>query len=671
MKQTLILLALLVGGAAVAFGQQSAKSKSKERNREKDSPGQVVRVLNAKYLNSPNTDYSPAFYQNGIVYVSSRKKSGPVDAKSQETYSQLYFAPFDPNGDPANPQSFSLEINSSLHEGPVTFSRDYKTMFFTRNNMHKGVQKAAGDGKVRLKIYEAQKGPIDWGEVRELPFNADTFSCVHPSLSPDGKRLYFSSDMPGGVGGFDLYVSERGANGGWKKPMNLGPRVNSVGNDVFPFIHGSGTLFFSSNGYESSKGLDMYFVDVEENGDTVVVSLGEPFNSKEDDLGIILNDDGTRGFFASDRKNGLGKDDIFSFTIEKGIEGVGRPEAVAVNILVTDAQTGKPIQGAEIRILQPSEDGFVSNQEAFYNTDLLPDPLKPNVLTLELVPKNAQDMGRPDLYTNAVGEARHEFMRYRSYLLLVNMNGYQTAQKLFTLEENSNPGVIAVKLADAPVCHRANGVVATVQFGTRIANATLTFMHKSSGRKETFRTNLNGEYDVCLPLAGEYVLQVDRPGFKPETVTLEAAAAGAQFNDIRLRPTELVAGNEEKEAQPLKPGSVVVMDNIRYEANKTTLNESAVRHLNAVYELLTRYPDMSIELIVHTDTRGDAGKNMQLSKERAENAKTYLEYRGIAGNRIKATGKGETQPRNHCTEGVACSEEEHAVNSRMEVVVLK
>jgi outer membrane protein OmpA-like peptidoglycan-associated protein len=112
------------------------------------------------------------------------------------------------------------------------------------------------------------------------------------------------------------------------------------------------------------------------------------------------------------------------------------------------------------------------------------------------------------------------------------------------------------------------------------------------------------------------------------------------------------------------------MDKINYEYNQSTLNQSAVRHLDAVYELLNRYPNMSIELIVHTDTRGDAAKNLTLSQVRAANAKTYLEYRGINGKRIKTTGKGESKPRNRCLDGVECSETEHAVNSRMEIVVL-
>jgi outer membrane protein OmpA-like peptidoglycan-associated protein len=649
--------------------QQSGKSKSRERNREKDGVPQVVRIQNAKFLNSPNTDYGPTYYQNGLVYVSSRQKSGPVDAKTKETFHQLYFAPFDPNGDPANPQSFSLEINSGLHEGPVTFSRDFKTMYFTRNNMHKGSPKADEKGVTRLKVYEAKKGVLDWGELKELSFNADGYSCAYPSLSVDGQRLYFASDMPGGFGGFDLYVSEKQAGGFWGTPVNLGARINTAGNDFFPFIHSSGTLFFSSDGFQDSQGLDMYFVDITDR-DTTVVSLGEPFNSKEDDLGFIMNDEGNRGFFASSRKSGLGKDDIFAFTIEQGIAGVSKPAAVPVDIMVTDARTGKPLQGAEIRILRPSADGFVSNQDAYYNIDLLPDPLRPNILTMQLVPKDADEMRRADLLTNADGIARHEFMLYQSHLLLVNLDGYQTAQRVLTLEEGTQAEQVAIVLFDAPVCHRVSGVVSTDQFGTRLANATLVFIHSVSGRRETFRTNLNGEFDVCLPLEGDYLVKVERAGFLPESFTMAVMPSAPVYRDIRLRPTVLTTDAETPQATPMQPGSIIVMDKIVYERNKVTLNESAVRHLNGVFDLMKRYPKLSIELIVHTDTRGEAVRNLELSQERADNAKTYLEYRGIEPGRIKAIGKGETQPRNHCLEGIPCSDEDHAVNARVEMKVV-
>lgn len=669
-KLILAFSALMLFVAAPALAQQSSKSKSKDRFREKDDANNIIRLRNATALNSNGTDYSPVFYKDdGIVYVSSRQKNGPQDKKTKETFFELYYSPFDPNKEPATPQKFSLEINSSLHEGPVTFDREAKTMFFTRNNMHKGVQKADNRGIVRLKIYQADRGPVDWQNLRELPFNSDDYSCLHPSLSIDGEHLYFASDMPGGFGGFDLYRSDKDPGGAWGTPVNLGPDVNSDKNELFPFIHEGGTLFFASDGHNTLGGLDLFFVDQTADGQTAVVNLGEPFNSKEDDLGFILNSDGTRGFLSSSRAGGYGKDDVYSFTIEKGIKGVEKPVAQPVQILVTDARTGQPIQGASIHILKQTEGGFAgSSDQSFYNVDLMPIQDRPNALNFQLVRKNASDLGKPDLLTNAVGEARSDFLRYRTYLLLANFEGFQTSEKFYSMDEDGT-GIVRIAMSPAPTCYHAGGIVGTETFGTRIANANLRFIHKVSGHIELVRTNQNGQYDLCLPLEGDYLVQVDRDGFKPDNFSATVVKGQVAFNEIRLRPAEV--GLDAEATLPLaaglKPGTVIVMDKIKYEQNKATLNQTAVRHLDALYDLMVRYPEMEIDLVSHTDTRGDANANLELSTERAKNAKTYLIYRGIADKRINAIGKGGTEPRNQCAQGVTCSDAEHLINVRTEI----
>lgn len=167
------------------------------------------------------------------------------------------------------------------------------------------------------------------------------------------------------------------------------------------------------------------------------------------------------------------------------------------------------------------------------------------------------------------------------------------------------------------------------------------------------------------------MVQIDREGFLPENYSLTTQPGQKAFNEVRMRPTEV--GVKEEELLPLasgiKTGSVMVMDRIRFEEGKATLNQSAIRHLDALYELMMRYPEMEVELTVHTDARGDAADNMAISAERAKNCKTYLTYRGIAEKRIQAAGKGETEIRNRCTEGVECPEEEHKHNQRIEIKV--
>ncbi|MEO6760330.1 MAG: OmpA family protein, partial [Saprospiraceae bacterium] len=584
------------------------------------------------------------------------------------------FAPFDPNGNPATPQDFSLNLNSTKNEGPVTFSRDFKTIYYTQNNNRNGVSKAGKDGQVHLKIYWAKAGKRDWEPQGEMPFCSDDYSCLTPSMSIDGKRMYFASDMAGGFGSYDIYYVEKSEFGNWGSPVNLGAGINTDKNDMSPCVTQAGTLFFASAGHNSLGGRDLFYANAAGDGFGDVVNLNSPFNTEADEASIIVDFDGKRGFFVSERERGYGKADIYSFTINKGIEGVEKPKVIPAEIVVINAKTGEPLQGAAIHILQPSEDGFRSGQDNYYTLDLLPVQDQKNALSLQLVRKGADDMGNPDLLTNLNGQASTDFARYRNYFLLVSLDGFQTAERLIAADSKES-GQLKFLLKEAPVCLRASGIISTDKFGTRVANATLKFVHKSTGYVETVRTNLNGQYDACLSLEGQYIAYVERERFKPENFQFTAQRDKPDFEEVRLRPLDTEVAATVEDVMPLsnglRAGSVLVMDKIFYEYNKATLNYGAVQRLDALFDLMKRYPEMEIELVVHTDTRGDAKLNQELTDKRAENAKTYLVYRGVAENRIKAYGRGETEPRNKCTEGVECSDEQHAENNRIEVKIQK
>ena len=657
-----------------AYAQQSSKSKSKDRFREKSAPGRV-QIRNAAIINGPGNESSPAYYDDGIVFASNSGKTGPSDKRYLDRpSSDLFFALLDGNEEPMVRSEFSKDINSSLNEGQATFSRDKKTMYFTRNNNKNGVQKADANGKVRMKIYEARLNKYYWEDnVGELPFNDDNYACMHPCLSTDGTKLYFSSDMPGGYGGYDLYVSEKTGRT-WGPPVNLGPEINTDKNDVYPFISFSGkTLFFTSGGHNTLGGLDLFYINLDKKEDGAV-NLDAPFNTPNDDLAIIMNEDGTKGFFVSDRPGGHGNNDLYTFSIESGIEGVEKPVTNRVQIMVTDARTGQPIPKAAIRILKPSDDGFISAQNDFYDVDLTPTPESPNSLSLRLIRKNADALGNPDNYTNGSGVAYADFMMYRSYLILASYDGYQTSERLYSVEPDKG-GIVSLALFEEAVCHRTAGIVSTDKFGTRIAGATLVFIHKESNQQVTAHSDENGEYDICLPLEGEYLMQVKREGFRTQNLNLTAVRSKSVNTTVRMSPVDINAADAEKAeallARPLQDGYLITMDKIRFEPGKSTLNQSAVRHLDALIELMQRYPEMEIDLTVHTDSRGDAKANLALSNERAQNAKTYLLYKGIEENRVFAIGKGEMQVRNRCVDGVQCSDLEHEANNRIEVRVRK
>ncbi|MBL7829209.1 MAG: OmpA family protein [Saprospiraceae bacterium] len=677
MNRNLIFTLFILLTAFGLSAQSSSKSKSKERFREKDDRRFPVRVENANILNLAGTDYAPAYYDNGIIFVSSRSKRGPRDERTKEPFSEHFLSSFDALGKLLPPAKFEFNVlkKSDFHEGAVTFSHDYQTAYISRNNNTDGVIKANKNGRSTQKIYQCEYGFPDWSKPVELPFNSDDYSCMYPSLSPDRKWLYFASDMPGGYGGYDIYAVERKADG-WGAPVNLGPAINTEKQELFPYMSFFNTLFFSSNGHEKNLGgMDIYFVNnpMSNPVEVEVVNMGEPFNSASNDHSFIIDDSGHSGYFASDRPEvGYGKDDIYQFFASSGIEGTGKPEVNAARISVIDKKTGNPLQGAEIRVLQPTDDGFISGGSDFYSLDLVPRQDDPSQLTLTLVRKGAGELGKADLLSNAEGGALTEFTRYKQYLVIVTAKGY-TAKEHFIFVDTEKDLNLDFKLTETPPCLRAGGIVLSTNYGTRIANATIRLVHRATGYSETVRTTWSGEFDACLANDGDYVAYVDRAGFKQENYRLNISKDATAFQEVRLRPIadNISIEDEMPLANGLTEGSTLVLDKVFYEYNKSTLNQGAIRHLDALLEIMKRYPEMEIELISHTDTRGDARLNMELTEERSKNAKIYLVYKGIEEKRITTKGMGETQPRNHCKEGVECSDEEHQQNNRLEVVVRK
>ena len=217
------------------------------------------------------------------------------------------------------PEEFSKDLNTKYHEGPVTFSADGSRVIFTRNNYNEGKSRKSSDNVTKLKLYTAELRDGGWANVQELPFNSDEYSSGHPALSRDGKSLYFVSDRPGGRGGTDVYVA-RFDGGTWSQPLNLGPQINTKGDEMFPFVDENDVLYFASSGQPGSLGgLDIYYTSLNGRGNSQVYHLEAPINSKADDFGLIADAGRSIGYFSSNRLNG--DDDIFRFFRESSLYG--------------------------------------------------------------------------------------------------------------------------------------------------------------------------------------------------------------------------------------------------------------------------------------------------------------------------------------------------------------
>ena len=271
-------------------------------------------------INSGKSDFGPNFYSdNEIIFSSSEDATGSKNYDwSNEPFLDLFVAEIDSLGELVDKERIGGEVNTKYHESSATISKDGKTMYFTRNNYFNGKLKRSRDNEVKLKVYKATKNDNNsWGSIKELPFNGNDFSVAHPALSPDGKKLYFSSDMPGTFGKSDIWFVYIYDNEEYSQPINLGPNVNTEFRESFPFIDDSFNLFYSSDGKMGLGGFDVFSSKLNSRGfPSKTQNLGIPLNSPFDDFGFVFKNQLGFGYFSSNRSgpNGSSSDQVYRIT---------------------------------------------------------------------------------------------------------------------------------------------------------------------------------------------------------------------------------------------------------------------------------------------------------------------------------------------------------------------
>lgn len=260
-------------------------------------------------------DFGIAYYGDKVVFSSFRNRDNPLYSWNNQPYLDLYQADVTEDKRLVNIRPFSEEINTNTHESDATFSKDGKTMYFSRTNQERV---AIGEELVAtVKLYRAELINGKWDHITELPFSSDLYSTQHPVLSPDDTRLYFSSDMPGTLGSFDIFYvdiirsTEGYVDDNYGTPVNLGKTINTLHREQFPFVGEEGILYFASDGHQGMGGLDLFVSRKYNNTYSKPLNLGETINSEMDDFGFILDEQDDTGYFASNRS---GYDSLYFFT---------------------------------------------------------------------------------------------------------------------------------------------------------------------------------------------------------------------------------------------------------------------------------------------------------------------------------------------------------------------
>lgn len=600
-------------------------------------------------INSRQADFSPMYYKSGIVFVSARDESGIVKRVfqwNQTPFLDLYLAPdtsalkggrvmaaaksgaailgANQNSTSAGLPSveaedtyvqpltkaeiFSKTLNTKYHEGPASFFKDYSKIVFTRNNYNKGKTGKGSDKIVKLKLYLADQKGKDWGNVKELPFNSNDYSCGHPALSADDSKLYFVSDMPGGYGGTDIYVVEY--NGGqWGTPVNLGKEINTEGNEMFPYIDGSGNIYFASDGHEGLGGLDVFFAELKDGiAYKGVENLGAPVNSEKDDFGLITDAQRLNGYFSSNRSRTSGSDDnIYSF----------RRICRQMNIFVFDAKTNTPIEGADVRVLKNSA-----------NQDLQQTGLDGNV-KLCISPN-----------------ADYEFKALKE--------GYASNSVRFsTLTQSAKPNMSVSIYLEKTENTIIRGTVKREATQQPEAGVKVTIRDEKSRSERSTLTGSDGGYEFEVDPKGDYTIKAEKNKMAP--------------NKSQLGKQKKSKGKTiENDFSMYGEGDVFRLEEIYYDTDKFFIRADAASELDKVVSLLKKYPTMSIELRSFTDSRSNDTYNQRLSERRARAAYDYIIRKGVEPDRLTSNGYGENELVNDCGNGANCNDDQHQLNRRTE-----
>jgi outer membrane protein OmpA-like peptidoglycan-associated protein/tetratricopeptide (TPR) repeat protein len=579
-----------------------------------DSASATVRKLP---LNSAEADLGACVMNNLLVFSSARGEGvggHRTYSWDAEPFLNLYTAEL--KGESAeNPLVMRQHVNSRYHDGTVSFDSLAQRLYFTRNNYFYGTVTKSERGELNLGIYftdivKGEYGQPEWGNIVPFEHNEPNSNYGHPCVSPDGRRLYFVSDRAGGEGGTDIWYCDNLGNQ-WGAPQNMGPKVNTPGNEMHPYMAANGTLYFASDGHPGLGGLDLFFTRIGSKGPGNVFNLGYPMSTRFNDHGLVLIND-TTGFFASDRPGGQGSDDLYGCTL--------RPQMIYLAGRVIDKATREPIEGATI---------------------LLKD-------------EKGQHVKRVQLETEPGGRFRMEAEYHERYLLTATKNGYYQAE--LPIATNDDPlEDIVVEMVKYD--YAAEGTVFNGETEQPLAGATVVLSDGQGQEVGRVTTDATGHYHFPLDRDSDYRLAAEKEGFFKQTarITTKGKPSAIIYTDFRL--------------YPLKVDQVVRLDNIFYDYNKWNIRPDAAMELDKLVQTLEDNPTVRIELSSHTDCRGKDAYNLSLSEKRAKSAVEYLISKGISKTRLVSKGYGESKPTETCV-CEKCSEEQHQRNRRTEFKVL-
>ena len=575
-------------------------------------------------LNSEKQEFAAGLYSNQLIYCANSTKKGIIiqkDIWSNAGFLDLYVSDISNLGELTRTE-FEPEFNKKFHEGALTFTGDNNQVYYTANNYkHK-----SSDGTFKLDLYYSEKDELgNWSKNTPFQYNSDEYSIGHPWISMDGKTLYFSSDMPGGLGGADLYkCTIDSTTGSWSKPTNLGTTVNTEGDELFPYLNEEKhILTFSSNGHYGLGGFDIYMCSYRGDSYGKINNFGISLNSSYDDFGLMYNAEMNSGFFSSNRKGGLGGDDIYAVTMERGIHLQGYTKEVTG--LVTD-NFGNPVPETKIYIrnLDNNEmDSVFSDNSGHYSISLL------SKMNYSIIGSKVNHLGISSTLSTDVYENTITSDVVLDHFVLIK-------------------GTVLDKI------------------GLPVSGSKIILSDKMNQYTDSTVTDDLGNYSFECRDWIDFSIIGSRLNFSVDTnIITSNKVEDTLIADLRLE-------RQAPDIDIIDGKSFLNVQKIYFDLASANLR-SDTRALDEVVRILNDYPELKIELQSHTDCRGTVEYNQRLSDLRAISSAEYIKARITNKNRVYGRGYGEHQLSNgcKCNRASNCTPEEHQANRRTEFLIIQ
>lgn len=576
----------------------------RNRGYYKDSGNYLITNME---LNSEQSDFSPQILQNDVLFLSSRNNENFIQhqpssaSNDDEGMLRYYFS----TGGMAVAYDNGEKLKASFHDGPLSIFNNEQSVAYTRNNVKDGV-KAKGVSRVNLKIFFAQRDVNNaWTNQQPFKYNSEDYSCGHPTLNEAGNFIIFSSDMPGGFGGSDLY-SSRLENGEWTEPKNLGPAINTSESELFPQLTGDNVLHFASVGHGGFGGLDI-FKTTSENANVWAkpVNIGAPINSESDDFAILYTEDGRSGYFSSNRPGGKGLDDIYNFSMKEQLV-LGRV-----------------------------------SQKQNENTRLV---------NAKVIVKDLKETELASTTTDSLGIFRVNLPFDQDFLVTVSKLDHSTLlNESFSTKQKKDTVDLALWKHDLFV----KGRLFSNETQGLIPNVKVELVNVETGITETIITEKDGTYSFPLTPNNRYEIKATVEGYLENGYKLNTANIfkGELLNDILLEEVYV--------------DKLVTF----FDLNDAKLKSSYNGNLQQLLRTLRNFPESILVVTAHADARGTVEYNKNLSQRRVDAVQAYFLANGISKDRIHGTAFGEELLLNQCSDGTECGEEDHAQNRRAELKV--